>query len=65
METEKKVKERKAPSPAFAVGSFVVIIAVLVALLLVTYVPFLSLAIPNALKLITLPAGFNMFFVGG
>lgn len=38
---------------------------VLVALLLVTYVPFLSLAIPNALKLITLPAGFNMFFVGG
>lgn len=33
METEKKVKERKAPSPAFAVGSFVAIIAVLVILI--------------------------------
>lgn len=38
---------------------------VLVALLLITYIPFLSLVIPNALKLISLPAGFNMFFVGG
>ena len=37
---------------------------VLVALLLVTYIPFLSMAIPNALGLVSLPAGFNMFFVG-
>lgn len=38
---------------------------VLICLLLVTYIPALSLGIPNALKLISLPAGFNMFFVGG
>ena len=37
---------------------------VLVSLLLVTYIPFLSMAIPNALGLVSLPAGFNMFFVG-
>lgn len=33
METEKKVKERKAPSPAFAIVAFVAIIAVLVVLI--------------------------------
>lgn len=38
---------------------------VLVALLLITYIPFFSLLIPKALGLISLPAGFNMFFVGG
>ena len=37
---------------------------VLVCLILVTYIPFLSMAIPNALGLVSLPAGFNMFFVG-
>ena len=37
---------------------------VLVSLLLVTYIPFLSMAIPSALGLVSLPAGFNMFFVG-
>ena len=36
---------------------------VCVALLLVTFIPFLSLAIPDALGLVTLPADFNMFFV--
>ena len=27
--------------------------------------PFFSLAIPKALGLVTLPANFNMFFIGG
>ena len=37
---------------------------VLVALVLVTYIPFLTMAIPAALNLVSLPAGFNMLFVG-
>ena len=36
---------------------------VIFALLLVTYVPALSLAIPKALKLINLPENYNIFFV--
>lgn len=38
---------------------------VIIAMLFVTFIPALSLVIPNALKLITLPQGFNMLFVGG
>ena len=37
---------------------------VAIALILVTYMPFWSMAIPSALGLVKLPAGFNMFFVG-
>lgn len=36
---------------------------VIFALLLVTFIPALSLAIPKALKLINLPANYNIFFV--
>ena len=36
---------------------------VCVSLLLVTFIPFLSLAIPSALGLVNIPEGFNMFFV--
>lgn len=37
---------------------------VLISLLLVTYIPFLTMAIPAALNLVSLPEGFNMLFVG-
>ena len=40
-------------------------VVVLISLILVTYIPFFSLAIPKALGLVTLPANFNMFFIGG
>lgn len=36
---------------------------VIVALLLVTFIPALSLAIPKSLNLITLPKDYNMFFI--
>ena len=39
-------------------------VVVLVALLLVTYIPFLTMAIPKLLELVSLPSDFNMFFVG-
>lgn len=39
-------------------------IVVLIALLMVTYIPALSLAIPELLGLVKLPEGFNMFFIG-
>lgn len=39
-------------------------IVVLVSLILVTYVPFFSLILPQMLDLIVLPEGYNMFFIG-
>ncbi len=39
-------------------------LVVFIALLMVTYIPVLSLGIPHALDLIKLPETFNMFFIG-